>query len=129
MIFRGILIALLVAIGWFVFLKRNRLPFHIVTMFALLAAGAVAIVLIEYTDEFAQSIGVGTGADLIVYLLLVVILFVLLHYFAKFAELEQKVTDMVREMAILRAEIDRVAPPATQQSTEHAAAPPNAPHA
>jgi hypothetical protein len=110
MIFRGILIALLVAIGWFVFLKRNRLPFHIVTMFAMLVAGAVAIVLIEYTDEFARSIGVGTGADLIVYLLLVVILFVLLHYFAKFAELEQKVTDMVREMAILRAEIDRVSP-------------------
>ena len=112
MIFRGILIALLVAIGWFVFLKRNRLPFHIVTMFAMLVAGAVAIVLIEYTDEFAQSIGVGTGADLIVYLLLVVVLFVLLHYFAKFAEMEAKVTQLTRELAIMRAEVERLAPPA-----------------
>jgi small membrane protein len=117
MIFRGILIALLVAIGWFVFLKRNRLPFHIVTMLAMLVAGAVAIVLIEYTDAFAQSIGVGTGADLIVYLLLVVILFVLLHYFAKFAEMEAKVTQLTRELAILRAEVERLAPPSTQSDT------------
>jgi hypothetical protein len=89
----------------------------------MLVAGAVAIVLIEYTDEFAQSIGVGTGADLIVYLLLVVILFVLLHYFAKFAEMEQRLTEMVREMAILRAEIDRVAPPAVREPTDAAEEP------
>lgn len=116
MIFRGILIALLVAIGWFVFLKRNRLPFHIVTMFAMLVAGAVAIVLIEETDQFAQAVGVGTGADLIVYLLLVVILFVLLHYFAKFAEMEARVTELTRELAIVRAEVERLAPPAASES-------------
>jgi hypothetical protein len=120
MIFRGILLALLAAIGWFVFLKRNRLPFHIVTMLAMLVAGAVAIVLIERTDSFAQSIGVGTGADLIVYLLIVVILFVLVHYFSKFAELEQRLTDMVREVAILRAEVERNATAAEPVEDERA---------
>jgi hypothetical protein len=122
MIIRILLLALLAAIGWFIFLKRNRLPFHIVTMFGLLAAGAVAVVVPQQTDRIAQFVGVGRGADLIIYLVIVAVLFVLIHYFSKFVELEQKVTQLTRELAILRAEVERVSPPAT--TTTSAAPPP-----
>ena len=114
MIIRILLLLGLAAIGWFIFLKRNRLPFHIVTMFGLLAAGAVAVVVPQQTDRIAHFVGVGRGADLIIYLVIVAVLFVLIHYFSKFVELEQKVTQLTRELAILRAEVERVVPPATQ---------------
>ncbi len=123
MIIRILLLLGLAAIGWFIFLRRNRLPFHLVTMFAMLAAGAVAVVIPQETDRIAQFVGVGRGADLIVYLAIVAVLFVLVHYFAKFVELEHKVTQLTRELAILRAEVERVVPPATAAAEPRATRP------
>jgi len=110
MIIRVILLSALAAIGWFVFLKRNRLPFHIVIVFGMLATGGAAVIFPEQTDVVANFIGIGRGVDLINYLVDVTVLFVLLHYFTKFVELERHVTALTRELAILRAEVERVAP-------------------
>lgn len=104
MIIRILLLAGLVGIGWFVFLRRNKLPFHIMTVFALLAAGVVAVLAPETTDDLAKLVGVGRGADLVTYLAIIVVMFVLLHYYSKFVELQRKLTELAREMAILRAE-------------------------
>jgi hypothetical protein len=93
-----------------VFLRRNKMPFHIVTVFGLLAAGAIAVLAPETTDEVAHLVGVGRGADLVTYISIVAVLFVLIHYYAKFVELQRNVTEVTRELAILRAEIDRLAP-------------------
>jgi len=111
---RVFLLSALAGIGWFVFLKRNRLPFHIVIVFAMLVAGAVAVIFPEDTHVIANFVGIGRGVDLIMYVIHVAVLFVLLHYFTKFVELERNVTTLTRELAILRAEVERVAPPANQ---------------
>ncbi len=111
MIIRVILLSALGAIGWFVFLKRNRLPFHIVIVFAMLAVGGAAVIFPEQTDVVANWFGIGRGVDLIGYVVDVTVLFVLLHYFTKFVELERQVTTLTRELAILRTEVERVAPP------------------
>ena len=111
MIIRIVLLSALVAIGWFVFLKRNRLPFHIVIVFAMLFTGGAAGIFPEETDKVANFVGVGRGVNLITYVIEVTVLFVLIHYFTKFVELQRQLTDVVRELAILRAEVDRVAPP------------------
>ena len=116
MIIRILLLAGLAAIGWLVFLRRNKMPFHIVTVFALLAAGAVAVVTPQTTDQIAQFVGVGRGADLVTYISIVAILFVLVHYYTKFVELQRNVTHLTRELAIMRAEVDQVAPRATTGS-------------
>jgi hypothetical protein len=111
MIIRIVLLSALAAIGWFVFLKRNRLPFHIVTVFAMLVIGGAAVVFPEETDVVANFVGVGRGVDLITYVIEVTVLFVLLHYYTKFVELQRQLTDVVRELAILRAEVDRTRAP------------------
>ena len=108
MIIRIVLLSALAAIGWFVFLKRNRLPIHIVLVLAMLAMGGVAVLFPERTDVVANFVGVGRGVDLITYLIEVIVLFVLIHYYTKFVELQRQLTDVVRELAILRAEVDRV---------------------
>ena len=119
MIIRILLLAGLSAIGFFIFLRRNRLPFHIITVFLLLGAGAVAVVMPDLTSEVAQLVGVGRGADLVTYIAIVAVMFVLLHYYSKFVELQQKLTELTREMAIIRAETqkpaDEATPPAESQ--------------
>ncbi|MBA3817527.1 MAG: DUF2304 domain-containing protein [Deltaproteobacteria bacterium] len=112
MIVRILLLLGLASIGWFIFLKRNRLPLHIMTVFGLLAAGAVAVVFPEITNDVANFVGVGRGADLITYIAIVSVMFVLIHYYSKFVDLQSKVTQLTRELAILRAEVERVVPPA-----------------
>jgi len=107
MIIRIVLLSCLAAIGWLVFLRRTRMPFHIVIVFAVLAIAGIAVVFPDLTDEAAKLVGVGRGVDLVTYLVEVGTLFVLLHYYTKFVELERRVTELVREIAILRAEVDR----------------------
>ncbi|HVK86714.1 MAG TPA: DUF2304 domain-containing protein [Kofleriaceae bacterium] len=116
MIIRILLLSGLAAIGWLVFLRRNRLPIHIIVVFALLALGALAVIFAERTDVIANAVGVGTGADLVTYLFEVAAAFVLIHYYTKFVELQKQVTDLTREIAILRAEVERDKPPAQPKS-------------
>lgn len=110
MIIRVLMLAGLAAIGYLVFLRRNRLPFHIVIVFAMLGAGALAVIFPEKTDIIANWVGVGTGADLITYLLEITVMFVLIHYYTKFVELQRQLTVVTRELALLKAELERVAP-------------------
>lgn len=112
MIIRILLLLGLGSIGWFIFLRRNRLPIHIMTVFVLIGAGAVAVVFPEITQDVAELVGVGRGADLTTYIAIIAVMFVLLHYYTKFVDLQRQLTEVTRELAILRAEVDRIAPPA-----------------
>lgn len=104
MIIRILLLAGLAAIGFFVFLRRNRLPLHILTVFLLLGVGAVAVIAPDVTDRVALFVGVGRGADLVTYISIVAVLFVLIHYYSKFVELQTKITQLTRELAIMKGE-------------------------
>lgn len=110
MIIRILLLAGLAAVGWLIFLRRNKLPFHILTVFGLLALGVVAVIAPETTDDVAHVVGVGRGADLVLYVTIVAVMFVLVHYYTKFVELQRHLTGLTRELAILRTEIERLAP-------------------
>jgi hypothetical protein len=111
MIIRVLMLAGLATIGWLVFLRRNKLPIHIVIVFGLLGAGGWAVLFPDQTDQVANYVGVGRGVDLITYLFEITALFVLIHYYTKFVELQRQLTDLTREMAILRADLDRDRPP------------------
>ena len=104
MLIRVLLLAGLAAIGFFIFLRRNRLPLHIMTVFVLLGAGAVAVISPQITQDVAELVGVGRGADLVMYIAIVGVMFVLLHYYSKFVELQQKMTELTRQIAIMKAE-------------------------
>ena len=108
MIIRALLLAGLAAIGWLVFLRRNKLPLHIMLVLGLLVVGAAAVLAPEQTlDDIAHAFGVGRGVDLITYLFEVGAMFVLLHYYTKFVDLQRQLTEVTRELAILRAELER----------------------
>ena len=107
MIIRIVLLSALVAIGYFGFLRRNRLPVNIMLVFLILAGAGVAVMFPAYTDTIAQALGVGAGKDLIIYLVVVLLLFLSLHFYTKSVDHQRQLTQLVREIAILRAEVER----------------------
>ncbi len=125
MIIRIVLLTALAAIGYFVFLRRSRLPIHIVTVFAILGGASLAVVFPERTDVIANFVGVGRGVDLVLYLLSATFLFVLIHYYTRFVDQQQQLTRVVRELALLRAELEELkqdAAPSEQTSQKQRSA-------
>ena len=106
MIIRIVLLSALAAIGYLGIVRRNRLPFHIVLVLALLTVAALAVLFPDKTNVVAAWVGVGRGADLIGYIVQVTLLFVSLHYYTKFVHLQHQITHLVRELALLRVEIE-----------------------
>ena len=106
MLIRVVLLSLLALIGYRFFLRRAKLPVHILVLFGLLAGAGLMVVFPEATNDVAHYVGVGRGADLITYLVEVGVLFVIIHYYTKFVELQGQITHLVREIALLRAELE-----------------------
>lgn len=119
MIIRILLLSALAAIGYMVFLRRSRFPVHIVIVFLMLGVAGLAVIFPEKTDVVSGWFGIGRGVDLINYLVLVTLLYTVTHYYTKFVDIEQQLTQLVREIAILRAEV-------RQARGESLAAPPSA---
>ena len=106
MILRLVLLAAIAVAGHHFFLRRTRLPIHIAVLFALLASAAVLVVRPGLSDPVARWLGVERGADLVVYLVIVGLLFTSLHYYTKFVELHGQTAALARELALLRADLE-----------------------
>jgi len=107
MIARILFLTALVAIGYLGFVRRNRLPVNIMLLFVVLGLAAVAVIFPEEMDPIAQYMGVTAGVDMIVYLVQVGLLFLSLHFYTKFVDHQRQIAVLVREMAILKAELDQ----------------------
>src|SRR5436309_260470 len=105
MLLRIILILALAGIGYYGFVRRNKVPVHTVILLAMLGVGVVFVIFPEMANVLAHFFGVGRGADLLTYCLGLFLLFVVIHYYTKFVDLETAVTTLVREIALLRAEL------------------------
>ncbi len=105
-LFRGVLLLGLVLIGYYAFARRNRLPLHLFVILGLLGAGATFVIEPELANLLAHSLGLWRGADLVIYVLAVLLLFSVLHLAIAQSELNRSLTQVVRELAILRSELE-----------------------
>ncbi len=78
-------------------------------VFCIAAAGVVLVASPNLSTTIAHSLGVGRGADLVMYLGLVGIGFVLVLLFARIRTLESQITALVRELALSRGEAPKSA--------------------
>lgn len=118
MITRLLLLTAVAAAGYYVFVRRTRLPINILLVLALLAGAAVLVVWPDLSTRVARMVGVGRGVDLVNYLVDTVLLFLALHYMMKFRAQEQKLATIVRELALLRAGPLRDRPPPGDREQE-----------
>ena len=116
MIIRVILIIAVIAFS-VAFLRwrgvRSR-AWSLILLGLLVAATAIAVLLPETTTVVANAVGVGRGADLLIYMLLVVLGFICLVLHKRTRQLQQQLTELARAIAIQGMAAD--APP---ESSEH----------
>lgn len=105
MIARVVLLAVLVAAGRYAFLRRRRLPLHIVVLTGMLISAAVLVVFPDLSTDLARQVGIGRGVDLVGYVVDLLLMFVALHYYTKFVDLEVKVTRLARTFALREASV------------------------
>lgn len=97
-----ILLLVIVAAG-FPLRKRSRLMDRLVV--ATLAASAAVLVASPGTSTaVAHLLGVGRGVDLVIYVSLLGVGFFLLVGFSRLREMEQQLTEIARQLALLTAE-------------------------
>jgi hypothetical protein len=71
---------------------------------ALWAAAAIAIADPALTSRVANQIGIGRGADLVLYLFVLAFVVVSLLFYAALQRQQRQITELVRVLAIQRAE-------------------------
>ncbi len=121
---KAILIISLVVVSYFLVrpvksdssLARRR-----IVMLLILLAAIFAIIFPGLFNEFARSIGVMSGTNLLVYLMVIVILAQMASNYRKDAQSQQKLTVLARKIALLEAE--RSAEVSVGPSTESVDAP------
>ncbi|MCG8423380.1 MAG: DUF2304 domain-containing protein [Proteobacteria bacterium] len=108
MIIRAVFLVLLALLTFYVFIQRRRLPFNLIVMSLIVVAAVAFILRPEMSDPIANYLGVGTGADLITYLIQVGLIFATVHYYTKFSTLQSEMTKVVRELALLQHKVERL---------------------
>ena len=96
-----LILIVIIAIVYFSRLRRKTWDRLIVIFFIL--TGAVLIAVPDLSTAIAQLVGVGRGADLLLYLGIVGLSFVCLLLYAKLRQLETTLTELVRLVALQNA--------------------------
>jgi hypothetical protein len=82
---------------------------------AIIVVGTVLVLWPNTTTTVANAIGVGRGTDLLLYALVMAFMFTTISIHQKLYVLDQRVTSLVRELALL--ELERT-PATDQQETD-----------
>ena len=97
-----LLVLLLLLILLYSRLLLHELKWRIALLFVFLL-GILAVVFPQYTTVVANRLGVGRGADLLLYLLVVISYFAWAFLYQKIRHLEQQQTAIIREMTLFQA--------------------------
>ncbi|MGH3712368.1 MAG: DUF2304 domain-containing protein [Micromonosporaceae bacterium] len=97
--------------------------------FAFLAVNVWAVLRPDDVTWVASKVGVGRGADLVLYLLVVAFIFVVLNFYLRFRDLGERFTDLARAVALREAELTNRERGVLVELPAPAADPPAAPEA
>ncbi len=100
MIFQALFAVLTAAaMGYFVILTRWSVLRQLFVLF-FFGSGLAFILFPDLTMRLAHLVGIGRGADLIFYLAILLLLFLCFNFYIRFHVLEEKLTHVVRALAI-----------------------------
>ncbi len=100
MIIKLILIFGLTLVLLYALLQRSRSPYISITMSLVSLAGIYFVWFPESTNELAHIVGVGRGADLVIYCWLIISLIIPMNLQFKILQLQSAITILVREQAL-----------------------------
>ena len=81
--------------------RRGRLGFRQLLLWTLLWGAIVAVVLRpETASEAARRLGVGRGADVVVYCAIAALFYLQFRLFARVEDQERQITELARQLAL-----------------------------
>ena len=81
--------------------RRGELTFKQLFLWSLLWLAVIGVVLRpETATALAHRLGVGRGADVVAYLALACLFYLLFRMFARIEDLERRITKLTRELAL-----------------------------
>src|SRR5215471_18636077 len=95
-----ILLILLVAAAILYFSRLRSLLLDRLVVALLLATGIIMVLAPDLTTRVAHLVGVGRGADLVIYLSLIGFGFLWLILYSEIRALQARLTDLARDIAI-----------------------------
>lgn len=111
---KGILIVSLVIVA-FVIVRPvktdSSLALRRIGMFLVLLAAIFAVIFPEIFNRFAKSIGVMSGTNLLVYLMVIVLLAQMASSYRKDLATKEKLTTLARQIALMESEIQETESP------------------
>lgn len=109
MIIKAILISLIALIFFYFLANMNKVMIKAwkrIALIGLLLFGVVAVIFPDIVDRVAKYIGIGRGADLLLYTTSLAFVFVTLNIYVKFRETELKQGKAISKLAILEKKSD-----------------------
>lgn len=101
-IFQGVLLFSVIIFIIYV-LRFKKTAYDRVFMLVIGVAGLILVVIPDLTTYIAEIVGIGRGTDLIFYTWVVFCLFKFLRYESRINNLERKITEITRHIAIEEA--------------------------
>ena len=95
-----ILLILFVIIAGFYLSRLRRKAWDRLIVILFIVTGAVLVAAPDLSTDIAQMVGVGRGADLVLYLGIMGLSFVCLLLYAKLRQLETTLTELARSIAL-----------------------------
>jgi len=99
-----VLTAGIIIIAAYMYLRLRNTFLDLVLILLFLITGVVFVIFNEITDKMAHFLGIGRGADMIFYLGLLFLFFLMLKLYARLRRVEENLTELVRKKSIEDAE-------------------------
>ena len=109
MLSQWVLVIALALIGLYLVKARKSASQQAIRrLFILIAllAGLFAVLFPNYTNAIANVLGIGRGADLLLYGFVIFVLFYVVHQYRRQLWQQKVTTDLARAIALAQAEID-----------------------
>ncbi len=85
------------------FKERKLSSFAFIFWFIVWIAGVLAILFPETTTQLSRLVGIGRGADAILYASIVVIFYMIFRIYIRIEDTQKQITEVSRKVALLNA--------------------------
>jgi hypothetical protein len=99
-----VLTTCIVIIAAYMYLRLRNTMLDLLLILLFLVTGIVFVIFNEITDKMAHFLGISRGADMIFYLGILFLFFLILKLYSRLRRVEEKFTELVRNKSLEEAE-------------------------
>ena len=111
MMFQALFAASTLLCMFYFIVKTHRAAAQRLFVGGFFSAGLFVIVRPELSNRLAHAVGIGRGADLILYVSTLFLFFLSFNYYLRFRAAEERIASVVRELSLTRPIREQGAPP------------------